>query len=265
MIVDGNKIAKSLLTDLAERVETMSQKPTLTVLACEPNFETRKYLDLKKSKAENLGINIKVHILENGSSTTAFLTAVKNAVGNSNGIIVQLPLPIHINTKEVLKSIPATHDVDAFSYGSEVSLVLPPVVGAINIIGLTHQLIWKDKKVVIFGSGRLVGLPAAIYAKSQGSKVTVISETSTEVHLETITADIIILGAGKANLLKSDMVKEGVVVFDAGASEDGGLLVGDASPEVSIKAAIFTPVPGGIGPVTIAVLFSNLLELAARQ
>jgi methylenetetrahydrofolate dehydrogenase (NADP+)/methenyltetrahydrofolate cyclohydrolase len=265
MIVDGNKIAKALLIDVAKRVELMSQKPTLTVLACEPNFETRKYLDLKKSKAESLGINIEVLILESGSSTTAFLTAVKNAVVNSNGIIVQLPLPTYINTKEVLESIPTTHDVDAFIYGSEVSPVLPPVVGAINMIGLAHELVWKDKKVVIFGSGRLVGLPAATYAKNQGSKVTVIRENSTEVHLETLTADIIILGAGKANLLKPDMVKEGVVVFDAGASEDGGLLVGDASPEVFKKAAIFTPVPGGIGPITIAVLFSNLLELAARQ
>ncbi len=93
----------------------------------------------------------------------------------------------------------------------------------------------------------------------------VCDEHTANVKELTLSADIIVLGVGKSGLLTTDMVREGVSVFDAGASEDGGVLVGDADPEVALKAAICTPVPGGIGPITVAVLFRNLLTLALRQ
>jgi methylenetetrahydrofolate dehydrogenase (NADP+)/methenyltetrahydrofolate cyclohydrolase len=185
----------------------------------------------------------------------------------SDGVIVQLPLPTHIDTARVLASIPTGFDVDAFSYQGEETDVLPPVVGAINHISQAYQLDWQNKSVVIFGSGRLVGAPTLLYAKNKGAKVDVINaKTNSEDILRlTKVADIIVLGVGQQNLLLPEMVKEGVVVFDAGASEDGGVLVGDAHKDVATKASIFTPVPGGIGPLTIAILFNNLLKLARRQ
>jgi methylenetetrahydrofolate dehydrogenase (NADP+)/methenyltetrahydrofolate cyclohydrolase len=146
-----------------------------------------------------------------------------------------------------------------------MTFVLPPVVGAIDEISKVYKLPWQAKQVIIFGEGRLVGAPAAEYAKQRGARIVIMNEFSQNVAEITKTADIIILGAGKPNLLTLDMVKEGVIVFDAGASEDGGLLVGDASPEVVNKASLFTPVPGGIGPVTVALLFRNLLDLRSRQ
>lgn len=267
MIVDGKQIASDIAELVANTIKIEAVVPKMVVLTCNPNFETRKYLELKKKKAENLGVDLEVKELAPTSDTADMLAAIKAAIDTADGIIVQLPLPAAIDTALVLAAVPATHDVDAFSYEGSAESVLPPVVGAIEEIALRHSVVFKGKTVVIFGSGRLVGAPAAIYAKSKGANVTVLTEINSqeEVLSATATADIIILGVGKPNLLTPEMVKPGVVVFDAGASEDGGLLVGDASPEVAAKASVFTPVPGGIGPITVALLYRNLLELKARQ
>ncbi len=265
ILVDGKKIAQDISASVAEAVSAMSVKPSMTVIACNPNFETQKYLALKEQKALNLGILLTVQILPNDSNTETIVDSVNEAVKNTNGIIVQLPLPAHIDVEAVLASIPPSHDIDAFSYQNGVTSVLPPVVGAIDEISRINDLDWFDKKVVIFGKGKLVGAPTFEYAKRQGALVSVVTEETENVLDITRKADIVVLGVGKPNLLTIDMVKDGVVVFDAGASEDGGLLVGDSNPEVSSKASIFTPVPGGIGPITIALLFRNLLDLVSRQ
>lgn len=267
MIVDGKQIAADIAELVANTIKVEAIIPKMVVLTCNPNFETRKYLELKKKKAEALGVVIEVNELPPTANTSEMLAAVKTAVEVADGVIIQLPLPSGIDTAEVLAAVPISHDVDAFSYKGGVEEVLPPVVGAIDEIATRHQVSFKDKKVVVFGHGRLVGAPAVIYAKSKGAQVTLLTEESDKaaVHQATLAADIIILGAGQPNLLTVDMVREGVVVFDAGASEDGGLLVGDASREVATKASVFTPVPGGIGPITVALLYRNLLELKARQ
>jgi methylenetetrahydrofolate dehydrogenase (NADP+)/methenyltetrahydrofolate cyclohydrolase len=237
----------------------------LVVITCAPNFETQKYLALKQKKARALGIDVTLQELPVTSTTEEVQTAVREAVTRSNGVIVQLPLPAAIDTVAVLSAIPASHDVDAFSYAGEVEAVLPPVVGAIDLIARAHNVSWVGKRVAVFGQGRLVGAPAAAFAKAAGAEVSILTEASTDSTEVALTSDIIILGVGKPNLLTPSMVKEGVVVFDAGASEDGGLLVGDADPSVANKAGLFTPVPGGIGPMTIALLFHNLVELQKRQ
>ncbi len=264
-IVDGRKIAQDIADEVAMQISLLAEAPKLRVIACDPNFETRKYLEMKRVKAESLGIELSVLILPKESDTASLVEAVRKSSQTFSGIVVQLPLPTHIDTVAVLAAIPTTHDVDAFYYQGDNDSILPPVVGAIDEISKHYDVVWSGKQVVIFGKGRLVGAPALHYAKNRGAVVTVITEESKNVGELTTEADIIILGVGKPGLLTADMVKEGVVVFDAGASEDGGLLVGDASPTVAEKAALFTPVPGGIGPITIALLFRNLLKLRVRQ
>lgn len=266
VLVDGKKIAADIAAAVKVKVAALQTPVRLVVVACDPNFETQKYLALKKTRAESLGITLVVEALTRESDTAAVIAAITASLPNTDGVVVQLPLPSHIDTKAVLAAVPATYDVDAFTYqGEPAAVVLPPVVAAIAEIAERHSITWAGKNVVVFGSGRLVGAPAAAYALTEGAHVTVLDETSLNTADIARTADIIILGVGKPNLLTPDMVKEGVVVFDAGASEDGGLLVGDAAPTVAEKAALFTPVPGGIGPITVAVLFQNLLELKVRQ
>jgi len=265
VLVDGKKIAENVTGKVISKIEEDGLLPKMVVIACDPNFETRKYLSLKQSKAEALGISLDSIIIPFESDTEKVVEIVKEQVGKVDGIIVQLPLPAHIDVDAVLKAIPKEMDVDAFCYEGSDSVVLPPVVGAIDEISNHHQVLWEGKEVVVFGSGKLVGAPSVVYARAKGAHVTVLTEESDDVASVVEKADIIILGVGKPNLLTSSMVKDGVIVFDAGASEDGGLLVGDASPEVVEKAELFTPVPGGIGPITIAVLFRNLVELKKRQ
>jgi methylenetetrahydrofolate dehydrogenase (NADP+)/methenyltetrahydrofolate cyclohydrolase len=263
-LVAGKTIAAEISAAVALRVKELNTTLRLAVITCNPNFETKKYLALKKTKAQTLGIVLEVIELPETANTEMVLNLIKTATTSYSGIIVQLPLPLEIDIAKVIAAIPATHDVDAFGYEAGLVKVLPPVVGAIAEIAKYYQIDWKNKQVVVFGSGRLVGSPAAYYAKQQGAMVTIVTET-TPNPAAVASADIIILGVGKPNLLKSDAVKEGVLIFDAGASEDGGVLAGDADPEIASKAALFTPVPGGIGPITIALLFRNLLELHVSQ
>ncbi len=267
MNVDGKSIAAAIAAKVALEAQSFETTPSLVVITCAPNFETQKYLALKQKKAAALGIALVLHELPETASTADVLGAIHEAGASADGIIVQLPLPIHIDTRAVLAAIPHSHDVDAFSYKGEVGAVLPPVVGAIAEIAREHKVQFAGAEVVIFGEGRLVGAPAAAFARSCGATATVVTITTPEPEVMAATkkADIVILGVGKPGLLTPAMVKAGVVVFDAGASEDGGLLVGDASPEVANVASVFTPVPGGIGPITISLLYRNLLELKKRQ
>jgi methylenetetrahydrofolate dehydrogenase (NADP+)/methenyltetrahydrofolate cyclohydrolase len=198
-------------------------------------------------------------------TTEEIIGAITSVVPETNGIIVQLPFPSHIDTATILAAVPASHDVDVLRYAGEVTTILPPVVGAIDAIAMRHDISFTGKAVVVVGQGRLVGQPAILYARAKGGIVTII-ERGTENAADIIKiADILILGAGVPGLVIAEMVKPGVVVFDAATSEEGGMLVGDASPEVAAVASLFTPVPGGIGPITIAILLQNLLRLASTH
>jgi len=138
---------------------------------------------------------------------------------------------------------------------------LPPVVGAIKELSKRQHVVFAGAKVVVVGEGRLVGKPAALWAKKQGAQVKVIHRNTERPEEILKTADIIISGAGDPGIIKPEMIKEGVVIFDAGTSEEGGVLKGDANPACADKATLFTPVPGGIGPITVAVLLRNLVNL----
>jgi methylenetetrahydrofolate dehydrogenase (NADP+) / methenyltetrahydrofolate cyclohydrolase len=267
LLVDGRIVAEEIKADIISRVALLSVPPTLAIVSCDPNFETQKYLALKERTAIQLGITLKKIVLPETTDTDACVAMVTHVVKMVTGLIVQLPLPAHIDVTHVLRAIPVNKDVDAFGYAGDRTTVLPPVIGAIDEIATRYGVTFAGKRVVIFGAGRLVGAPAALYAKAAGAVVTMITPETTAATAQAAarTADIIILGVGKPGLLTPEMVKPGVVVFDAGASEDGGVLVGDADPRVATSAGLYTPVPGGIGPMTIAILFRNLLELLPRQ
>ena len=268
MIVNGKKIAESMLKNIGAEVDTLSVKPVLAIVAVAPNFATEKFLKIKEKTAERVGVKIKMYPLPESATTDEVCNTIGEACAHATGVVVQLPLPAHIDRREVLKAIPLSHDVDGV--GSEyrmhaedgTPLVLSPVVGAIDAIAREHSVSFLDKKVLIVGNGLLVGLPASEYAREKGGKVTTVTKDATDtlVH-EAHDADILILGSGVSGIITKDMVKEGVVVFDAGTSEDDGKLSGDADPDVAKRASLFTPVPGGIGPVTVAILFKNLLML----
>lgn len=261
-IVDGKLIARELYEESKAAITDMSEPPRLAIITCEPNFETRKYLELKRRKAKDIGVLLTCIEVPATASTEDMIKTVEQASLSVDGLVVQLPLPDHIDRERVLKAVSPDQDPDCFS-GAEI--ILPPVVGAIAEIAKRYQVEWTGKQVVVLGHGRLVGAPAALYAKQQGSTVTVLTEESEDTVAVLRTADILITGAGQPHSVSADMVKDGVVIFDAATSEDGGELRGDVVPAVAEKASLFTPVPGGIGPLTVAVLFRNLRILTERR
>ncbi len=260
MIIDGRALACAIVSDLRKETAAMAGLPLLTVFTCAPNFETKKFLDLKTKRAAEAGISVSVIELPPNVTLAQVNTAINQSRTISDGIIIQFPFP-HLTTKDLIDLLPTELDVDVTNYDGQAEGLLPPVVGAIAEISQAHTIDWAGKSVVVVGNGRLVGAPAAAYAATRGATVTVVTKDSNNLSV-THDADIIILGAGSPGLLTPEMVKDGAVVFDAGTSEEGGMLVGDAHPLVATKAGLFTPVPGGIGPLTIAILLKNVLYLA---
>jgi methylenetetrahydrofolate dehydrogenase (NADP+) / methenyltetrahydrofolate cyclohydrolase len=265
MIIDGKAVAKRIYDEVAHEVSLLSRAPVLAAIACAPNFETRKYLELKKQKAADVGIIVRVIELPETISTEEAIACVQAVAPDVDGIVVQLPFPSHINREELLAAVLVSKDPDGFSYGRHADACLPPVTGAIVAISKSYNISLLDKQIVILGAGRLVGAPTATYLEQAGAKVTVLTEVDQNREAILKEADCIISGIGKPHTITKDMVKEGVIIFDAGTSEDGGVVAGDVHPTVAQKSALFTPVPGGIGPITVAVLLRNLVTLVERQ
>jgi len=267
MIIDGKALAAEIIAWVAAKVVTLPTPPHLTVFTCAPNFETQKFLALKQKQASLCGVTLVLRACRPDVTLEEMHTALQEAAIGTDGIIIQFPFPPHVATADLITLIPLTHDVDAFAYKGEQTEVLPPVVGAIAEIAKKYAVKWGHKRVVVVGNGRLVGAPAAHFARSQGGEVIVITkDTDDEDQQQAIAhADILILGAGVPGLITANMVKEGVIIFDAGTTEEGGMLVGDADPLVASKATLLTPVPGGIGPLTIAILLKNVLNLAKKH
>jgi methylenetetrahydrofolate dehydrogenase (NADP+)/methenyltetrahydrofolate cyclohydrolase len=262
VIVDGRKIADEIYTKIRERVHVLGRTPVLTIFTCAPNFETKKYLALKEKKAKEVGIIIETIELSEARVTVDFIAEIQRVVPRGHSIIVQLPLPVHIDTDAVVRSIPPPLDADALN--PETVAIYSPVVGAIrHILGVSAVSPFK-KQVTIIGNGTLVGLPAYRWFTEQGAYVSVVTKDTSDIGYYTKSADIVVCGAGVPGLLTSDMVKEGVVILDAGTSEEGGELRGDADFPCAEKAVLFTPVPGGIGPVTVAILLANVVDCAFR-
>ena len=267
MIIDGRALAADIYADLRATISQRESAPHLTIFTCAPNKATQQYLTLKKRKASEIGVAVNVIEFPNTITTAEMVQTVMQAQMQTDGIVVQLPLPAHIDTIAVLQAVPVSYDVDGIHYDGTSKTTVAPVAAAIAHIATINDVLIATQQVVVVGTGRLVGVPAALWAQKQGAHVTTITKDTDSVEAKSIIAhaDILILGAGQPNLVTPEMIKAGVLIFDAGTSEDGGELRGDADPACAEKASLFTPVPGGIGPLTIALLLRNLIELTTRR
>lgn len=259
MIIDGRAIARDILAETKARTEKLQRRPNV-LMYVSPNETpaTRSYVNMKAKSAEEAGCDLE---------ETKSLTFSSRA----DAIIVQLPLPPELSVAEILNSIPLEQDADVlssaarqkFERGDEDAL-LPPVVGAVRKILISGGIEVKNKKAVVIGNGWLVGAPVATWLIQQGAQVEVVPNKTKEISAILRTADIIVSGAGSPHFITPDMLKENVVLIDAGTSELGGTISGDADPSCAEKCSIFTPVPGGVGPIAVAYLFENVVTLAER-
>ncbi len=263
MIVDGNRIAEDIFRTLKNELSHIKARPHLTVFTCAPNFETQKYLGIKTRKAKEVGIGVNVIEFPSDITTEEVVTSIEHACMQTDGVVVQLPLPEHLDLEKIIAAIPPSMDVDGMHYDGTNTYPIHPVAGAVAYIANHHDVLFAAQEVVVVGHGRLVGAPVAKWARMQGAKVTVLTKDSTDSEEVIAKADILILGAGEPGLIQPEMIKEGVIIFDAGTSELGGKLTGDADIACADKASLFTPVPRGIGPVTVAILLRNVLEVVS--
>lgn len=266
ILVNGKTLAAERISLMRDFVNEKGALPKLTAITVAPNIPTQQFLKIKKRVAGEIGIEMDIVELSPNVSEALLCEAMHDAVAAADGVVLQLPIPVS-GLDAALACLPQDADPDCMGLEAGALLregghvVLPPVVAAIALLCQARHISFRDKKVVVVGQGRLVGAPAASWFEQQGADVTRLTKDGEDISAYTKSAEIIVLGAGVPALLKPEMIQEGVCIFDAGTSEEGGRVVGDADPACGEKAHLFTPVPGGIGPIAVAMLFENLLRL----
>lgn len=269
MTIDGKAIAAEILARAKARASKAPHgAPIVAALVANDTPATRSYLAIKGRRAMDAGCVLDVRTFPPEVDTAELSTAAKT--NDADALLVQLPLPESIDTQAVCDAIPLEKDADVLSSAARAAFargdadaLLPPVVGAIREIFAHYSVEPRGKRAVVVGRGRLVGEPAALWLLQQGAHVTTFDRDS-KLGQELLEADIVISGTGVPHLIKPYMLKEGAVLIDAGTSEQGGVLAGDADPECALKCSVFTPVPGGVGPVAVACLFDNAMTLVER-
>lgn len=255
MILNGRALAAEILARTKVRAEKLMQRPRVVAYVVQdPTSATISYLKIKAKSAEAAGC-----VFAESSDT--------NVCTDADAVIVQLPTNAEGAT--LLEHIPLDKDADvlskkareAFARGEHGAL-LPPVVAAVREILKTHSVNIEGKRAVVLGDGWLVGNPCTVWLRQAGAEVTTLTKESGTTAEALQVADIIISGVGVPHLIQPHMLKDGVVLIDAGTSESNGEVAGDADPACAEKCSLFTPVPGGVGPIAVACLFENVVTLA---
>lgn len=268
----GDTLAEQMLQRL--RRQKFTRKPRLVVIQVGDNAASATYIAEKEKAAEDIGIGFELLKFPRATPYKKLQRAIaeQTARRSITGIIVQLPLPNKTHAQEVLDSIPVEKDVDVLSSASFGQFALgklaitPPTVRAILLLLSHYDVSLKGKLVVLVGAGRLVGLPTSIQLIHEKATICVANGYTKNLAVLTRQADILISGVGKPNIIRESMVKKGAVIIDAGTSGEKGKTRGDVDfDNVIRRAKAITPVPGGVGPLTVACLLENVVALSQRS
>lgn len=273
MIIDGKEMAKKILKELKTRIEKFKKPPCLAAILIGKNQSLKKFIDLKQKAAKDIGVEFKVYKFSETVSNNYLRKEINKIVKikSIDGVIIELPLPKHLNTQYLLNTIPEEKDIDCLSQKSQgaffvgKSKILPPSVETVKTIFEEINFDLKGRLGVIFGYGVLVGKPISHWLSQNGATVMIINEFTQNPEKLSKEADFLISGVGKPSLINSDMVKNKAIVIDFGFNflPDNQKPVGDVDFEsVSKKTSFITPVPGGVGPILVACLLKNLIKLA---
>ena len=275
IIMDGKRLRDKILSNLKSEIEDFTKKPVLAVILVGDDPASRIYVNNKKKTAENIGI--KSIVIEYPANIEEELLLKKiedlNSDDEVNAILVQLPLPRHIDKQKVIDAISPVKDVDCFTiencgklYTGLEPYVYPCTPQGILYLLDEYKINLEGKHVVVIGRSNLVGKPAAQLALKRNATVTVCHSHTKNLSDITKTADVLISAVGEV-LIEDDMMKDDCVVIDVGIFRDcNGKVRGDVDFEtVSKKASYITPVPGGVGPMTIASLMVNTVKLYKEQ
>ncbi len=272
VIMDGKKLAKQTKADIAARVKQSNKKLGLGTILVGTDPGSVAYVEGKHSDCAEVGINsIRVN-LPVSASEQEIIKAVTDLNNNPEctGLIVQLPLPKSVDTEKILLAIDPKKDADGLNpvnLGNlvlSVNKIIPCTPRAILALLNEYKIKLSGSKVLIIGRGTTVGRPLSILLSQKPIDATITLAHSATTNLTDLIkeADVVIAAIGIAHFIKPNMVKPGATVVDVGITRVDNKLLGDVDPAVSQVAAFFTPTPGGVGPMTRAMLLSNLLELA---
>jgi methylenetetrahydrofolate dehydrogenase (NADP+)/methenyltetrahydrofolate cyclohydrolase len=281
-IIDGKALANHLNQKLAQvvqtRVDQTGKTPSLAVVLIGDNPASHVYVSHKIKACQSVGIESVFIQLEADISQEALLNQIEQLNQNPHvhGILVQLPLPPQLNAQAVIAAIDAAKDVDGFhaqnagalSLGMPLDTYFQPCTPKGCMALLAHENIeLKGKYAVVIGASNIVGKPMALLLQQAGATVTICNSKTQNLAEHTKRADIIVVAIGKPNFLNADMIKEGAVLIDVGINRlDNGKLVGDIDfQSIEHKASFATPVPGGVGPMTIAMLLANTVQAFEQQ
>lgn len=274
-LLDGkklsSKIKENLKKDTVEFIEKNGVTPGLAVILVGDDPASHAYVSMKSKACKEVGIYSVMHEMPSTVTEADILSTIQmiNENPKIHGLLVQLPLPKHVDSTKILEAITPTKDVDGFhpfNLGRLVAgldgFVPCTPLGVMELLK-EHSIDVKGKDCVVVGASNIVGKPMASLLLNAGATVDICHIHTRDLKEHTLRADMIFVGVGKPNLITADMVKDGAVIVDIGINRVGDKLVGDvAYEEVSKKCSFITPVPGGVGPMTIAMLLSNTLKAA---
>ena len=274
-ILDGKKLREKILDELKLKIEKFPQKPSLVVILVGENPASKIYVNNKKKTAQNLGINSEVINYPFDVTEQELLDKIEELNNDENvtAILVQLPLPSHISKENVINAISPSKDVDGFTpynfgklFSGSEPMVYPCTPKGILLLLDEYGIKLEGKHAVIIGRSNIVGRPLSQMFLNRNATVTVCHSHSENLSDIIKTADIVVSAAGK-NIVKGEMLTSGCVVVDVGIFKDeNGKTRGDVDFETSSQVASYiSPVPGGVGPMTIASLMLNTVELYVKN
>ena len=273
-LINGKEVAEKIKLQVKEEIKSLGKDVTLAVVIVGDNPASKVYVNNKKKACKLVGIQSLEYGLPENTSEDELLSLI-DCLNNYNyvdGILVQLPLPRHINTDMIIKRINPEKDVDGFTaintgklWLGQYDIAPCTAIGVIELLDY-YNIDIAGKHCVIVGRSNIVGKPVAALMLERNATVTVCHSKTQNLYDITRTADILITAVGKPKFITRDMVKDGAVVIDVGINRDeNGKLYGDVDFEnVKDKTTAITPVPGGCGPMTVAMLVKNTLEIVDK-
>ena len=279
-ILDGKYTSSVILQDLKTEIQRYLQEgkrtPRIDILLIGDDYASQMYVNMKEKKALDLGISVNIHNFEKDINENDLIKLISqlNNDRNVDGIMAQLPMPEHINESEVLESILPFKDVDGLTstnlgklFKNDSSAIAPATAkGVIKLLD-KYNIQIEGKNAVVVGRGDISGLPIAAMLQNRNATITICHSHTQNLKDVCKDADILVSSIGRAEYINSEYVKNGSIVIDVGTNRNSeGKLVGDVDfNSVKNIAGYITPVPGGVGPMTIACLFDNLIEMYKRN
>lgn len=275
IILDGKKLRDKIIENLKTKVDTFEKKPTLVVILVGENPASKIYVNNKKKMAEKIGINSEVINYPASITEKELLNKIEELNNDKNitAILVQLPLPEHISKDNVMNKIAPSKDVDGFTpynfgklFSGEIPTVYPCTPKGILLLLDEYNIDLEGKHIVIVGRSNIVGRPLSQMMLNKNATVTVCHSHTKNLSQITKTADVLVSAVGK-NIIEGEMLKTDCVIVDVGIFKDeNGKTRGDVDFESASKIASYiSPVPGGVGPMTIASLMLNTVELLEKN